>query len=160
MDTAEHTCKLIDVDIHDIQVVELPREALRHALLSARRPLDPGTQPNTPLWAKSLEYGRAYHGISWQNILFPAADAPLLGATLSRFDTVYLDDKVTVTDVLDIHSMRSDLLFDSNTMQWLLLHEMKLSIPIGVLDSATADSSESSRRCNWYAALRDCLVRS
>ena len=160
MDTAEHTCKLIDVDIHDIQVVELPREASRHALLSARRPLDPGTQPNTPLWAKSLEYGRAYHGISWQNILFPAADAPLLEATLSRFDTVYLDDKVTVTDVLDIHSMRSDLLFDSNTMQWLLLHEMKLSIPIGILDSATADSSESSRRCNWYAALRDCLVRS
>ncbi|OUN87967.1 hypothetical protein [[Collinsella] massiliensis] len=160
MDMAEHTCKQFDVYIHDIQVVELPQEALKHALLSTRHPLGPDPRPDTPSWAQSLEYGRAYHRISWKHVLSPAEDAALLEATLSRFDTVYLDGSVSVADVLDVHSMRSDLLFDSNTMQWLLLHEMKLSIPIEVMDSAATVRSEDPCSRNWYAALRDCLVRS
>lgn len=52
MDTAEHTCKLIDVDIHDIQVVELPRKPyVTHS--SARADLLTPVLNQTPLYGQN-----------------------------------------------------------------------------------------------------------
>lgn len=173
--TERPTCSHFDVHMYVVQVVELPLGASRDLLLSRRRGQGAPRGEKGPDWAAALEYGRAYHGLVWRNVFSAAADAgaeaaagtlaataaPSLPPDSQRYlEGVRLQGVLPVADLVQPGSLRSDVVLDPGTLEWLLVHEMRLRIRTDVLERMVERNQMTGARHSWYNALRDMFVRS
>lgn len=158
--TERPTCSRFDVHVFVVQVVELPLAASRELLLSRHRAPTVPLGEKGPEWASGLEYGRAYSNLVWKGVFPGADDAPIEAMSERYLEDVRLQGVLPVATLVQPDSLRSDLVLNPATLEWLLVHEMRLAIKTDALERLTERYQMTGARHSWYNTLRDMFVRS
>lgn len=152
MDTEARTYSEYVVTVRVVQVVELEQGVLRKLLLSDHC-FGFANGEDRPSWEKDLDYGRAYHGLQWRCLAKSDETATVAGSP-QVFSAEQLADFVVPARLC---SWRSDLVFDPNVIQWLLVHEATVSISEDDLRSKIAVEPDGVER-TLFPGVRQLFV--